>query len=643
MSINLSNLEVFLQQSLSQLKNQIGLLNIDRNLKNSISNDLKQIEQLISLKTVEDITANKEMEIALNRSEARFKKLVENVPGVIYQFSLKPDGTMCFPYISDACRELFGIEPEEILQNAALLVDAVHPEDRDEFSKSVQESARTLERWDWSGRMKARTGEFKWIRGISRPELLDSGVIIWDGLLIDVSEGCKIQLALEQTQAELESKVAQRTAHLQQEIYERKMVETALIESEAKFRSIVENANDIIYSLSLDSLFTYLSPKFTDLLGYEVEEYIGKSFAPLIHPDDLVTCQNFFNLVGQTGKKQAGLEVRVKHKNGSYVWITSNVSPVLNALAEVIAFQGITRDITQSKQIEAQLRCSTIELEKTLDSLKRTQSQLIQNEKMSSLGQLVAGVAHEINNPVNFIFGNLRHAQVYTQDLLNILALYKKHYPKPDIEIQNQAEATDLDFINEDLPKLYTSMQIGANRIREIVTSLRTFSRLDEAEFKEANIHEGIDSTLMILEHRLKAKQNRSAITVIKQYGNLPLVECYAGQLNQVFMNLIANAIDAVEEEIKNRDLQSFTPCIRICTESKSNQIIISIADNGTGIPEKVKHRLFDPFYTTKPVGKGTGMGLSISYQIITERHRGSLKCISEEGKGAEFIIKIPK
>lgn len=186
-------------------------------------------------------------------------------------------------------------------------------------------------------------------------------------------------------------------------------------------------------------------------------------------------------------------------------------------------------------------------------------------------------------------------------------------------------------------------MQIGASRIREIVTSLRSFSRLDEAECKETDIHEGIDSTLMILEHRLKAKQNRPEITVIKEYGNLPLVECYAGQLNQVFMNLVANAIDALEEEIKNRNLQSFTPCISIRTQiSTSNQLIITIADNGTGIPQKVKHRLFDPFYTTKPIGKGTGMGLSISYQIITERHNGSLKCVSAPGQGAEFIITIP-
>jgi two-component system, NtrC family, sensor kinase len=595
------------------------------------------------LSTVEDVTASKAMEVALTRSEARFKKLVANVPGMIYQFCLEPNGTTSFSYVSDACQELFEIEAEEVIKNANLLLDIVYSEDREVFSNSIVWSAQTLKCWNWEGRIKTRTGKFKWIRGVSRPELLDSGKVIWDGLLIDISESREIQLSLERTQAELENKVAERTAHLQQEIYERKTVEEALTESEAKFRNIVENANDIIYIFSTDGLLTYLSPKFTDLLGYEIEEFLDKSFVPLVHPDDLITCQNFFNFVAQTAKKQAGLEIRLTHKNGSYIWITSNVSPIINALGEVIAFQGITRDITQTKNIEAQLRHSSSELEKTLESLKLTQSQLVQNEKMSSLGQLVAGVAHEINNPVNFIYGNLRYAKTYTQELLNILNLYQKHYPHPNIEIQNHAEICELNFIVQDLPKLYNSMQVGASRIREIVTSLRTFSRLDEAEFKKADIHEGIDSTLMILEHRLKAKQNYPTIKIIKEYGNLPLVQCYAGQLNQVFMNLIANAIDALEDEIDQSDLQSFTPYIHISTEmAESNQIIIKISDNGTGIPEAVQNRLFDPFYTTKPVGKGTGMGLSISYQIITSKHNGSLKCISENGKGAEFIIAIP-
>ncbi|MBD2355303.1 response regulator [Tolypothrix sp. FACHB-123] len=296
-------------------------------------------------------------------------------------------------------------------------------------------------------------------------------------------------------------------------------------------------------------------------------------------------------------------------------------------------------EITERRQTETKLQ-------QTLNELKQTQTQLIQSEKMSSLGQMVAGIAHEINNPVNFIYGNINYVDEYSYNLLKMLNLYQEIYPVTAPEVQALAEEIDLDFLVADLQKLLPSMKMGAERIRNIVLSLRNFSRMDEAEFKAVDIHEGIESTLMILQYRLKDKPERPAIEVIRDYGKLPLVECYAGQLNQVLMNIIVNAIDALEaitnqhkyEEIKANFYQ-----IRIRTFLDDAQWVkIAIADNGLGIPEQVKNRIFDPFFTTKAVGQGTGLGLAISYQIVTQKHGGTLEFNSSSGQGTEFIIKIP-
>lgn len=563
----------------------------------------------------------------------------------------------------------------------------------------------------------------------------------------------------------------------------------ALRQSEEKFRSIVENANDLIFLMSPEGIFVYASPSFKEVLGYEPSEIEGNPFVPLVDPDDLATCYEAFEAAIATGQKQSGIEYRVCHKDGSWRWQTLNLAVKKDSSDQVISIIGVARDITERKQVEqqlhrqaqflqsiwdgvdygifvldvlnegeefryanynlamatispvpfetligktmgealgetanslreklqecvrsrqtltfeeffdegqlgiwwhltvtplqdhasriyqlvvtvtdiserrrveaerqlaevalkrseAELRRRSLELEDTLRQLRRTQAQLVQTEKMSSLGQLVAGVAHEINNPVNFIYGNLTYANGYINDLMSLVNLYQKHYPNPEAEIEKLAGEIDLDFLLSDLPRLLNSMKVGADRIQKIVLSLRTFSRMDEAEFKAVNIHEGIESTLLILQNRMKAKHDRPEIQVIKEYGNLPLVACYAGQLNQVFMNILTNALDAMEDRDKGRSavaMQAQPSTIWIATEMPDrDRVVIRMADNGPGIAESFRNRLFDPFFTTKPVGKGTGLGLSISYQIVTEKHGGSLKCLPREGGGTEFVIEIP-
>jgi PAS domain S-box-containing protein len=279
-------------------------------------------------------------------------------------------------------------------------------------------------------------------------------------------------------------------------------------------------------------------------------------------------------------------------------------------------------------------------LKQTLKELQNTQIQLIHQEKLSGLGQMAAGIAHEINNPISFIHGNIIPAQEYAKDLLRLIRLYQQYYPDPVSEIEAEIEGIDLEFITEDLTKLLQSMSIGTVRIRQIVKSMRTFSRLDEAEIKEVDLHEGIESTLMILQHRLKVTQDAPPIEVIRKYGNLPEVECYSGQMNQVFMNILTNAIDAIAE---NHNINNNPGQIIIQTEMLDNNwVIIKIIDNGSGIKDEIRSKLFDPFFTTKAIGKGTGLGLSISHEIVTEKQGGKLSCHSEIGKGTEFVIQIP-
>jgi len=492
-------------------------------------------------------------------------------------------------------------------------------------------------------------------------------------------------LTLEQLLEVYEQETLEKSARLEKALEDLQHYSAQLEHSEAALqvvKSILASMGDCVMVADEQGKFLFLNHPAEALFGVSLELSLAEWMAGdayCVYLSDAVTrypAAEFPLMRAVQGQPTNGAEVLARSPDHStMVWLSVTARSLTDRDGNLSGGVAVFHDITQMKQAEAALRQSeatsraqALQLQKTLHELRQTQAQLIQTEKMSSLGQLVAGIAHEINNPVNFIYGNLKPANEYAKDLLYLVSLYQRHYPQPVAEIQSAIDAMDLEFIQEDLNKLLRSLEIGANRIRAIVLSLRNFSRLDEAEMKPVNIHEGIENTLLILQNRLKPKVDSRGINVIKEFADLPLVECYAGQLNQVFMNLVANAIDALEEVDESRwqipqlaqsslvgaecnqavlptQVKGFPlatlPTIRIRTQVQGNQIQVAIADNGSGIPESVRDRLFDPFYTTKPVGRGTGLGLYISFQII-EKHKGTLRCISEPNQGTEFIIDIP-
>ncbi|MGL5062022.1 MAG: PAS domain-containing sensor histidine kinase [Microcoleus sp.] len=754
-----------------------------------------------------DISDRKQAELALLQSEARFQKLVANVPGMIYQFLLRPDGSNDFIYVSNGCQEIYELKTEEVKNNSNLMWSSVHPEDRKSFRESVAFSAATLEPWKHEWRLVTQSGQLKWIRGIARPEKQEDGNILWDGLTIDISDRKlaeealgQSKIALQQVNQELEQRVRERTFALQasqqmlwlvinnipqfivwkdrnsvflgcnqnfakkagfnhpaeliglsdlnmpwkpeeteffratdrriietntpeyhiiepqkqadgtqrwldankiplqdshgnavgilcsfEDITERLLLEAKVRESEELFRKIFEDAPIGIDLANLeDGKLVRVNKAYCEILGYTAAELLGKKFTDAIHPDDIVKNLEATSALARGETSSYRLEKRLISAANKVVWVNVTATLIRDAEGKPIYSLGMIENITDRKisevalmASEAQLRKQTTQLRETCEQLKQAQMQLVQSEKMSSLGQMVAGIAHEINNPATFINGNISHTFNYFQDLIELLKLYESHYNNPVPEIVRKIQEVDLGFLKEDLPRMLNSMQKGVERIDRIVVSLRNFSRLDEAEMKFANLHEGIDSTLLILQHRLKNNSQKDRIQIVKQYGELPKVYCCAGQLNQVFFNILSNAIDILEKQpqprtivirtfaIKSQAAADFTQNLNFAEEFweltsaatqnysdsifgspkklvSQDRIVICIADNGPGMTENIRKRVFDPFFTTKPVGSGTGLGLSIGYQIVVEKHRGTLRCISEPGQGAEFWIEIP-
>ncbi len=726
-----------------------------------------------------DISDRVETESALRQSEARFQKMAANVPGMIYQYLLRPDGSNDFLYVSPGCRELYELEPEKLKKNSAFMWSAVHPDDLQSLSESIAISAKTLQPWIYEGRIVTRSGKLKWISGLARPELQPNGDILWEGVTIDISDRKlaeialgQSKIALQQANQELEKRVLERTEALQtsqkmlwlvinnipqfiawkdrdsvylggnknfakvagfnhqseiagltdydmpwkpeeaeffraydrrimdsntpeyhiiepqlqadgtqrwldtnkiplhdnngnvvgilctfEDITDRLSLEAKVQASEELFRKIFEDAPIGINLANLDDRkLVRVNKTYCEMLGYTAAELLGKTFIEIGHPEDYQKNLQVAAALYRGEITNYQIEVRQISATGQIVWVNVTATMIRDGEGKPIYNLGMIENITNRKIYEAalqasesQLRKQAAQLQEAYEQLQHAQIQLVQSEKMSSLGQMVAGIAHEINNPATFIHGNISHTHHYFQDLIELLNLYQHWYPSPVPQIAEKVKEVELDFLKEDLPKMLNSMRVGVERISKIVLSLRNFSRLDESEMKFADIHEGIDSTLLIVQHRLNPSCEKKGIQVIKEYGKLSKVNCCAGQLNQVFLNIINNAIDALENQKSPRTIVIRTLIKKAGLKSHSqsqfgecDRIVICIADSGQGMTEDVRKRLFDPFFTTKPVGSGTGLGLSISHQIVVEKHRGSLRCICAPGQGAEFWIELP-
>lgn len=556
------------------------------------------------LRMITDITGRKQAEKALQASHQELTQILERITDAFFAL----DHQWQFTYLNGEAERFFG-------QNRAELQGA-------SFWDAFPEATGTIVEQQYH---QASAQQI--------PVSFETYCAVWDKWLEMRAYPCAEGLSL-----------------FWRDITEHKQAEKALQDSEQRFRATFDQAAVGIAHINLAGEFLRINQKFCNLLGYTQEEMLTQTFQNITHPDDLAANLTYVNQLLSGEITMYSMEKRYITCSGMSIWVNLTVSLKRSSSSGLPKyFISVVQDISDQKQAEAALRQSEGELriknqqlQQTLHQLKQTQAQLIQNEKMISLGQMVAGIAHEINNPVSFIYGNVAHAREYASDLLRLIQLYNKHYPEAVPEIQKEIATLDLTFLSADFPKLLDSMKAGASRIRNIVLSLRNFSRLDEAEKKKVDIHEGIDSALLILQHRLKKRPGYSEIQVMKEYGQLPLVECYASQLNQVFMNLLTNAIDALEKRPEPRTITIKTEVKPESRDIQPSHIVVRISDNGLGISEEVKQRIFDPFFTTKPIGVGTGLGLSICHSIIVEKHGGQLNCHSIPGAGTEFTIELP-
>ncbi|MBD2563520.1 MULTISPECIES: ATP-binding sensor histidine kinase [Nostoc] len=561
----------------------------------------------------------------LQASEIRFQNLANNIPGMVYQFRLAVDGSASTPYVSSGCLDLYGLEPELVMAGTHNLYAMNHPEDQPAIAQAIAYSAQNLTPFEQEWRIILPSGTVKWIQSAARPERQADGSILWDGVVIDISD-------------------------VYEELRLRKQAEASLAKEREFLNAIIHNITDGIVVCDANGKLTLFNKATREFHGLPIESLPPEQWTghfDLYQPDGQTPLSKteiplFRALQGEIVENA---EMVIAPKHGSKRILLASGQAIFDSSGHKIGAVVVMRDISERKKAELALQQKSQDLEQALTDLQNAQLQIVQSEKMSALGNLVAGVAHEMNNPLGFIAASLKQAKPTIADIVEHLKLYQENLPNTSDKILNHAEEIDLDYSLEDLPKMIDSMSMACDRLKSISTSLRTFSRADKDYKVPFNIQQGIDSTILILKHRLKANEQRPAIEVITEYTNLPQVECFPGQLNQVFMNILANAIDALEESNIGRsfdEIKANPNCITITTTVENNLVKITIADNAKGMSEEVKQKIFDHLFTTKAIGKGTGLGLAIARQIIVEKHSGAIEVNSQLGDGTEFVIQLP-